>query len=123
MSKKWFFVVALFVCGAMQAQNQLSVYLNYIDAWKETAVANQKDYGIPASIIMAQALLESAAGQRPLTHAITSVSSVPAIGLEASITMMMIAKENVSVNTEMRPSLSKTTRSSLSVPVIPLVSR
>ncbi len=66
MSKKWFFVVALFVCGAMQAQNQLSVYLNYIDAWKETAVANQKDYGIPASIIMAQALLESAAGQSEL---------------------------------------------------------
>ncbi len=66
MSKKWFLVVALFVCGAMQAQNQLSVYLNYIDAWKETAVANQKDYGIPASIIMAQALLESAAGQSEL---------------------------------------------------------
>ncbi len=66
MSKKWFFVVVLFVCGAMQAQNQLSVYLNYIDAWKETAVANQKDYGIPASIIMAQALLESAAGQSEL---------------------------------------------------------
>ena len=66
MSKKWFFVVALFVCLTMQAQNQLSVYLNYIDAWKETAVANQKDYGIPASIIMAQALLESAAGQSEL---------------------------------------------------------
>ena len=66
MSKKWFFVVALFGCLTMQAQNQLSVYLNYIDAWKETAVANQKDYGIPASIIMAQALLESAAGQSEL---------------------------------------------------------
>jgi hypothetical protein len=66
MSKKWFFVTALFLCLTMQAQNQLSVYLTYIDTWKETAVANQKDYGIPASIIMAQALLESAAGQSEL---------------------------------------------------------
>lgn len=68
MSKKWFFGMALFVCLTMQAQkqNQLSVYLNYIDEWKEIAVANQNDYGIPASIIMAQALLESAAGQSEL---------------------------------------------------------
>jgi hypothetical protein len=68
MSKKWFFVIASFVCLTMQAQkqNQLSVYLTYIDEWKATAVANQEEYGIPASIIMAQALLESAAGQSEL---------------------------------------------------------
>ena len=41
-------------------------YLRYIATWKYTAVQNQNDYGIPASIIMAQALLESAAGKSEL---------------------------------------------------------
>lgn len=50
----------------MTAQNPNPAYLDYIEQWKETAIANQEDYGIPASIIMAQALLESAAGQSEL---------------------------------------------------------
>ena len=66
MSKKWFFVVVLLVGMTTQAQNQQSVYLSYIETWKSTAVSNQADYGIPASIIMAQALLESAAGKSEL---------------------------------------------------------
>lgn len=66
MSKKWFFVVLLGCYCAMQAQVQNRAYLDYINVWKETAVANQADYGIPASIIMAQALLESAAGKSEL---------------------------------------------------------
>ena len=41
-------------------------YLRYIEEWKDVALQNQKDYGIPASIIMAQALLESAAGKSEL---------------------------------------------------------
>ncbi len=48
------------------AQKQNPTYLAYIEQWKETAVQNQADYGIPASIIMAQALLESAAGTSEL---------------------------------------------------------
>ena len=48
------------------AQKQNPTYLAYIEEWKETAVQNQADYGIPASIIMAQALLESAAGTSEL---------------------------------------------------------
>ena len=51
---------------SLSAQNQNPYYLSYIEQWKSTAVANQADYGIPASIIMAQALLESAAGQSEL---------------------------------------------------------
>ena len=51
---------------SMAAQKQNQAYLDYIEKWKETAVANQEDYGIPASIIMAQALLESGAGQSEL---------------------------------------------------------
>ena len=49
-----------------QAQKQNEVYLAYIEQWKETAIQQQQDYGVPAAITMAQALLESAAGQSEL---------------------------------------------------------
>lgn len=48
------------------AQVQNPAYLAYIDEWKETAIQQQADYGVPASITMAQALLESAAGKSEL---------------------------------------------------------
>lgn len=50
----------------LMAQKQNQAYLDYIEQWKETAVQQQLDYGIPASITMAQALLESGAGQSEL---------------------------------------------------------
>ena len=50
------------------AQKQNETYLAYINEWKDVAIQNQADYGIPASIIMAQALLESAAGQSELAR-------------------------------------------------------
>ena len=56
--------MAVTVMGAKAQQSK--TYLSYINAWKETAVQQQMDYGIPASITMAQALLESAAGQSEL---------------------------------------------------------
>lgn len=61
-------VIAIVVLSAMSvsAQVQSAAYLSYIEEWKDVAVQNQADYGIPASIIMAQALLESAAGQSEL---------------------------------------------------------
>jgi hypothetical protein len=52
--------------AVLNAQIQKDAYLRYIEEWKDVAVQNQKDYGIPASIIMAQALLESGAGQSEL---------------------------------------------------------
>ena len=51
---------------ALAAQKQNASYLTYIEQWKQTAIENQADYGVPASIIMAQALLESAAGTSEL---------------------------------------------------------
>lgn len=66
MKKYILFFVGLTVCGAVQAQKQNPNYLNYIAQWQETAVQQQADYGIPASITMAQALLESGAGQSEL---------------------------------------------------------
>ena len=50
----------------MFAQKQNETYLAYIDTWKGVAIQQQADYGIPASITMAQGLLESAAGQSEL---------------------------------------------------------
>ena len=48
------------------AQKQNETYLAYIETWKGVAIQQQAEYGIPASITMAQGLLESAAGQRVL---------------------------------------------------------
>ena len=65
--KKTVLWIALFGAVSMAvAQKQNPTYLQYIDQWKNIAIQNQQDYGIPASIIMAQALLESAAGQSEL---------------------------------------------------------
>ena len=41
-------------------------YTAYIERWKATALAQQAQYGIPASITLAQGLLESGAGQSDL---------------------------------------------------------
>lgn len=43
-----------------------SAYEKYIDAYAEIAVAHQEEFGIPASITLAQGLLESAAGRSTL---------------------------------------------------------
>ena len=57
-------VLTMAMSGAAQVLN--SAYIRYIEQWKEVAIMNQADYGIPASIIMAQAILESGAGQSEL---------------------------------------------------------
>ena len=62
-----FFAVLGFTMS-LAAQSRNEVYLAYIEKWKETAIQQQEDYGIPASITMAQALLESAAGQSELAR-------------------------------------------------------
>ena len=59
------FVVAF--CYNNAAAQQLSAkYLNYIEKYKDIAVKHQQAYGIPASITLAQGLLESQAGDSPL---------------------------------------------------------
>lgn len=64
--RKTILLAALAFTMSLAAQHQNAAYLAYIQEWKSVAVENQKDYGIPASIIMAQALLESAAGTSEL---------------------------------------------------------
>ena len=58
------FLVALALSAA--AQNQQ--YVKYIDQHKALAVDQMKKYNIPASITLAQALLESGAGQSELAR-------------------------------------------------------
>lgn len=45
------------------AQNKNQAYLTYIDKYAQLAIIQQNEYGIPASITLAQGLLESGAGQ------------------------------------------------------------
>ncbi|MDR3339462.1 MAG: glucosaminidase domain-containing protein [Candidatus Symbiothrix sp.] len=45
------------------AQNKQGYYLEYIDQYSSIAVKNMEKHGIPASITLAQALLESGAGK------------------------------------------------------------
>lgn len=52
-----------FVTPAAMAQNH---YVRYIDEYKEMAMEQMRRYGIPASITLAQGLLESSAGQSVL---------------------------------------------------------
>ena len=42
--------------------------LDYIETYKDVAQSNMKKYGIPASIILGQAILESGAGTAPLSE-------------------------------------------------------
>ena len=60
-------IIALAVMALpLMAQKPNQTYLDYIEQWKETAVQQQTDYGVSAAITMAQALLESSAGQSEL---------------------------------------------------------
>ena len=46
----------------MWAQSKNAAYEAYIAEYRQVAIEQQRKHGIPASITMAQALLESAAG-------------------------------------------------------------
>lgn len=61
--QKWglFFVLMLFFVE-ISAQGKSQAYINYINTYYNIAVLQQKEHAIPASIILAQGLLESGAG-------------------------------------------------------------
>jgi len=67
----WRFCTFLFfslVCTSLLAETHRKVpsYEKYVSKYKDIAVKHQKKYGIPASITLAQGLLESGAGQSAL---------------------------------------------------------
>lgn len=68
MKKIWFLSLVVVYAATVFAQSQNAAYLAYIEQWKDVAIQNQAYYGVPASITMAQALLESSAGKSELAQ-------------------------------------------------------
>jgi LysM repeat protein len=60
-----FFALNLF---QLQAQSKSQAYINYINNYYPLAIIQQEEHGIPASITLAQGLLESGAGQSELAN-------------------------------------------------------
>lgn len=61
-------VFGLFSVVPVQAQRKNKSYINYIEQYNSIAVKHQAKYGIPASITLAQGILESGAGQSELAR-------------------------------------------------------
>lgn len=66
MKRYWIIVLFLFTTQIIIAYSPAVVH-SYIAQHKETALRNEKEYGIPAPIILAQGILESGAGTSGLT--------------------------------------------------------
>jgi hypothetical protein len=54
------------LCVSLFAQSINSTYQSYIEEYRDIAIDQQRKYGIPAAITMAQAILESSAGKSEL---------------------------------------------------------
>ena len=61
-------LVSLCALLSLQAQTRNKQYENYIKQYRDIAVEEMKKYHIPASITLAQGLLESGAGQSALAR-------------------------------------------------------
>ncbi len=57
------FIVLSFYSKSLFSQTLSKNYIDYIEQYAQTAQKQQSEYGIPASIILAQGLLESSAGK------------------------------------------------------------
>ena len=68
MKKLKLFLILIISCLTLQAQTRNKQYENYIKKYREQAVEEMKKYHIPASITLAQGLLESGAGQSTLAR-------------------------------------------------------
>ena len=70
MNFRYVVVVLLLVLTLepLSAQRKNKAYLDYIEQYKSIAIKHQKLYGIPASITLAQGLLESGAGRSELAR-------------------------------------------------------
>lgn len=64
--RKYLFIVLLAMCFDVLVAQQQQVYLDYIAQYRTIALEQQTKYQIPASITLAQGLLESGAGRSEL---------------------------------------------------------
>ena len=62
------FIFLLLSISTMEAQRRNNVYMDYIETYKDEAIEQMQRYHIPASITLAQGLLESGAGRSELTR-------------------------------------------------------
>ena len=68
MKKLKLFLILIISCLTLQAQTRNKQYEDYIKKYRELAVEEMKKYHIPASITLAQGLLESGVGQSTLAR-------------------------------------------------------
>ncbi|MCR4665652.1 MAG: glucosaminidase domain-containing protein [Paludibacteraceae bacterium] len=70
MKRITFWTAALLLASALMygQSRQMPEYLEYIETYKKAAIEQQKGHNIPASISMAQGLLESGAGKSELAR-------------------------------------------------------
>lgn len=101
--------VLAFAAGA-QAQRRNSRYVDYINKYSALAVQQMKEHKIPASITLAQGLLESGAGMSTLARKviITSASSVAAIGMGVPFVMTTMPVTSVFVRTAIPATRTRT---------------
>ncbi|MDR1678424.1 MAG: glucosaminidase domain-containing protein [Prevotellaceae bacterium] len=59
-------LLLFFIATSLLAQGQNKQYIDYIAQYKDIAIREMTEYGIPASITLAQGLLESGAGKSRL---------------------------------------------------------
>ena len=59
---------ALFCAFSAPAQTKQQRYLDYIERYKAIALQGERDYGVPASITLAQGLLESYVGESKMAQ-------------------------------------------------------
>lgn len=64
----FFVLLAALVAGNLSAQKRNKAYEDYIHKYRKIAVDEMKRYHVPASITLAQGLLESGAGKSQLAR-------------------------------------------------------
>lgn len=108
------YIIIVVLCGfclfTAQAQTRNRQYEEYIHKYKDIAVEEMKRYRIPASITLAQGLLESGAGKvlYPVSRTIISALSAEVTGQGVQCVMMMMPVMNASVLTSIRVTPMKT---------------
>ena len=61
-------IFVLFSAFMAPAQSKQQRYLDYIDRYKTVALQHEREYGVPASITLAQGILESSVGQSKMAQ-------------------------------------------------------